>query len=429
MKYSSYKQGYSALRRIINDEELDFSRHFGSFRFVMGDRWRDGKEIRGIYNYKTRNVVAFINKKGNVFVRANSIYAQPLKGSKNKVIEHKNMRIIRNKVDNYMKSRLYMHVMAQTAVDNLIANGDNLGRVLLFKLRRDSDNIDERFIQRQIVKLLKETKKKLPNSLYAIEHGRIFDEAYLQTNDRWYKPHINIIDASEAIAKEEREARIKKEVSEAFYNHIRDIAQDAITSGHSLNPMQFIYTDSEGVEVTGRIKLQRLDLNYPREMPIEDWLRPENVADQIVFEERVGTLESRGIDEMALREERERQEREREEQMMRDMIQYEEMARNMVPGGHIVVPRMNYDRLRQWYATGTNLTSSPYGSGTVVHHAVSNEVTWAGEASSIDRATLEAMSAPMPTPQWEVFEDEYPSTPEEVENIDIDLDTRPMSSA
>lgn len=304
MKYSSYKQGYSALRRIINDEELDFSRHFGSFRFVMGDRWRDGKEIRGIYNYKTRNVVAFINKKGNVFVRPNSIYAQPLKGSKNKVIEHKNLRAIRGKVDNYFKSRLYMHVLAQTAVDNIVANGDNLGTILLFKLRRDSDSVDERFIQRQIVKLLKETKKKLPNSLYAVENARIFDETYLQTNDRWYKPHIKIEDASELIRQQERVERIKKEVSEAFYNHIREIAQDAITSGHSLNPMQFVYTDSEGTEVTGRIKLQRLDLNFPREMPIEDWLQPEHIAQQIVFEERIGTLESRGIDEMQLREER-----------------------------------------------------------------------------------------------------------------------------
>lgn len=291
MKYNNYRQGYSALRRIINDEELDFSRHFGSFRFVMGDRWRDGKEIRGIYSYKTRNVVAFINKKGNVFVRPNSIYATPLLGSKNKVIMHNNLRSIRGKVDNYFKSRLYMHTLAVTAVDNLISNGDNLGSVMLFKLRRDSSDIDERFIQRQIVKLLKESRKKLPNSLYAVENGRIFDETNLEINDKWYKPHIKVEDATELIRQKERVERIKKEVSESFYNHIREIAQDAITSGHSLNPMQFVYTDSEGEEVTGRIKLQRLDLNFPREMPIEDWLRPEHIADQIVFEERIGTLE------------------------------------------------------------------------------------------------------------------------------------------
>ena len=87
MKYNEYKKGYSALRRIINDEELEFSGQFVKFDFSFSERYQNNRAIRGIWNARTNNVVAFINKKGNVFVRPASVYTEHLLGSKNKVIK------------------------------------------------------------------------------------------------------------------------------------------------------------------------------------------------------------------------------------------------------------------------------------------------------------------------------------------------------
>jgi len=405
MNILSYKKGYSALRKIINDDEADYVRHFAKFHFVMGERYSERAQLKGIYNLKTNNVIAFVNRKGNVFMRPNSIYADHLLESKNKVLMHNNLRDLRGKVPSHVKSGAVSNNLAETAVDRLILNDDEPNKVFLFSIKADG-RFDERFVMKRIKQLLKPLDTS--NTLYALENNRLIAEEVLRQDK--YKIYLQIDDYSEAIAEKKRVERVKKEVSEAFYSNIREIAENSITSGHSLNPMQFTYTDSEGVEVTGVIKLHRLDMNYPREMAIGDWLRPENIAQVIEFRDRIGSLESRGIDEMAIRAEREAADERRMRQMEAEARMYEEMAR-IHPGSVNIMPRMSYNNTT-WH-TGVDTSENPFGTGVVMHHYVD-------EAQNIDRATLEELSA-VDISSWDVAEtmlQDYPTEPDQ-----------PMSSA
>ena len=71
-----------------------------------------------------------------------------------------------------------------------------------------------------------------------------------------------------------------------------------------MNPLQFTYEVDGEETVTGRIMLNVFDMRYPSEIPIEDWLNAPDIMRFIRFEERVGSLAERGIDEMQTREER-----------------------------------------------------------------------------------------------------------------------------
>ena len=299
MKYNEYKKGYSALRRIINDEELEFSGQFVKFDFSLSEQYQSGRSIKGIWNARTNNVVAFINKKGNVFVRPASVYTEHLLGSKNKVIKHNNLRGLRNKANRLVRKYGMLNLYAEKATDRLIANGDRPDKVHLFEFTSGQD-IDESFIMRRIKDLLK--GKEFPNTLFALEEKSLTVEQRPERDSS--RIYLNIEDYSEAIAQKERLERIKREIAGAFVRNVREIARQSIINNSTMNPLQFTYEVDGEETVTGRIMLNMFDMSYPPEMPIEDWLNAPDIMRFIRFEERVGSLAERGIDEMQTREER-----------------------------------------------------------------------------------------------------------------------------
>jgi len=426
MTSSNYKKGYSALRKIINDDELEFSRQFAKFTFCMTERWSARSELKGIYNSKTNNVVAFVNKKGNVFFRKNSIYANHILESKNKVILHKDLRSLRHKVPSNIKVSSKWHNMAELAVERLVKNDDKPNRVFLFSFIAD-DRLDDRFIIRQIKALLKAMPHS--NTLYALENSSLIVEE--DVSQHKYKAYIEIQDYSEAIAEKERIDRIKNEIAETFIGHIQEISQQSITTGTTMNPMQFTFTESNGTEVTGRIALNRLDMMYPREMPVRDWINAEHIVRYITFQERMGSLEERGIDEIAIREENERRQAERNAVAEAEARMYEEMAR-IHPGSVNIMPRMSYNQVRYMSREqvessavfGADVAENPFGTGVIWHNG-------------IDVAQSNDVVAP-PMPRMSIFEDEYPDTADEADDIlrellqDTDTTVEgnaPMSSA
>lgn len=302
MKYNEYRKGYSALRRIINDEELEFSRQFVKFDFSFSERYQSSRAIKGIWNARTNNVVAFINKKGNVFVRPASIYTEHLLGSKNKVIKHNNLRGLRNKVNGQVRKHGMLNIYAEKAVDRLIENRDKAGRAYLFELPGSQD-YDVRFVMRRIKDLLK--GRELSNTLFALDEKELIAEAIIGKDA--HKVYLDIEDYAEAIAQRDRLERIKREIAGAFVRNVREIARQSIINHSTMSPLQFTYEVDGEETVTGRIMLNRLNMSYPRTILIEDWLNAPDIMRLIRFEERVGSLAERGIDEMARREETNRQ--------------------------------------------------------------------------------------------------------------------------
>ena len=371
MNYRDYKKGYSALRRIINDDELEFSRQFAKFNFSFTERYRPDRQMRGIYNVKTNNVVAFINSRGNVFVRPASMYADALiYGSKNKVIKNLNMRSIRCHVSNHMKRYALVNLFGENAADRLIENKDKPNKVFLGKVD-DGSEINIHFFN----KVLKErlNKDKFKNTLYAIKEGDIVVEQ--RPEDQAVNKHrvyLNIQDCSEAIAQAEKVERVKQEIAVAFTSNIIDIAQHSILAGSSMNPLQFTYT-VEDETFTGVIELNRIDMAYPPDVPVSDWLKPQDIVRYIDFTERVGSLAERGINEMQQREERNIRQRISYEQY----AEYERIFRGLHPGGTIRIPRMN---TVQWARVDENTCPANY----------------AQEYDEISRADSEAMAMPMP---------------------------------
>ena len=307
MNYKNYKKGYSALRRIINDEELEFSRQFAKFNFSFSQRYQMGRQMRGIYNVKTNNVVAFVNNRGNVFVRPASTYADALiYGSKNKVIKNSNMRAIRGHVDGHIKRYALTNLFAENAADKLIENKDKPNKVFLGKVD-DNSNMDMNFFN----KVLKEKldKDKFKNTLYAIkENAMTVERLSLDQETNKHRIYLDVLDYSDAIAQEEKVERVKQEIAVAFTSNIMDIAQHSIITNSSMNPLQFSYTVDDET-FTGVIKLNRIDMAYPPDMPVSDWLKPQDIVRYIDFTERVGSLAERGIDEMQQREERDSRQR------------------------------------------------------------------------------------------------------------------------
>ena len=333
MNYSNYKRGYSALRAIINNDELEFCRQFAAFQFQLNDnRWSERRLLRGIYNAKTNNIVAFVNNKGNVFIRPNSIYAEHLiKGSKNKVIKNNNLRNYRNKVGSHIKNKALINLFAENAVDKLIANKDKPNNVFIGKAG-DGINFDIRFFNNVLTKNL--DKDKFKNTLYALKESALQVEKRPEDADTGrHSVYLKIEDKSEVIAQEEKIERIKREIEQAYVSNIREIARDAILSNHSMNPLQFTYKTGDET-YTGRIMLNRVDMSFTEHTPISDWIRPGDLLRYINFEEPVHSLAERGIDEM-----QQRNERDERQAMMDRMVNYsyEQYAR---AGATIRVPRM-----------------------------------------------------------------------------------------
>lgn len=320
MKYSSYKKGSSALRRIINDEELMYSRHFGIFNFALRDNGR-GRTLRGIYNAKTDNVIAFINARGNVFMRPNSIYFDKISSTKNKVIKHNDLRNFRGRVNSRVKSNVKYNMLAEQAIDNLKANKDKENKVYLFTIKH-GEGTDTHFIQGRIRELLSEKRleKKLTNTKYALENSSFEIEETLQS----YKLYFNIKDYAKEIERKEYEELVKKEVANALIENVREIAQEALLGRSGLNPLQFTHEMGDKT-ITGTINLSRIDMWYPESLPIREWLNEDYVARYITFHEPLGSLESRGIDEMAQEDQRSRM-----ADMQARMVDYATAA---VPGG------------------------------------------------------------------------------------------------
>ena len=411
MTSNSYKRGYSALRKIINDDELEFSRHFAKFTFCMTERWSARGELKGIYNSKTDNVIAFVNKKGNVFFRPNSIYADHILESKNKVLMHNNLRAFRNKVPSNIKTYAKWHNMAELAVDRLIENDDKPNKVFIFGFKPDI-RIDERHILREMRAILKESPYK--NTLYALSNSNLMIEES-PLHDK-YKVYLGIEDFSEAIAEKERVERIKKEIAETFIGHIREISQQSITNGTSMNPIQFVFTESNGTEVTGRIALNRLDMMYPSDMEVRDWLQPDYIVSHITFQERLGSLEERGIDEQAIRAEHERMREDRERRAMAEAMMYEEMAR-VHPGSVNIMPRMSYNQVR--YMSREQVESSAVFGADVAENPFGTGVMWHNGIDSVQ--SNEVVAPPMPI--MSIYDEEVDISPWDVPETET-----PMSS-
>jgi len=421
MTSDSYKKGYSALRRIINDDELDFSRQFAKFTFCMTERWSSRGELKGIYNSKTNNVIAFVNKKGNVFFRPNSIYADHILESKNKVLMHNDLRSLRNKVPSNVKASAVWHNMAENAVDRLIKNDDEPNKVFIFSFNANT-RIDERFIMREIKDILKKSPYK--NTLYALDNGTL--EAEQVINQDKYKVYLKIEDNTEAIAEKERVDRIKMEIAETFIAHVRELSAQSITNGHTMNPMQFTFTESNGTEVTGRIALNRVDMMYPSDMNVRDWLQPDYLLRHITFQERIGSLEERGIDEIALRQEQEARQAERARAAEAQAAMYEHMANTTSPSVDVrqLIDYAQYARGRvsssDWGSVEM-AEPNPFGTGVIAHHVI-------GVDESVDVPVMEPGSVwhtsneirPIempPMPRMSIFEDEYPDTADEADDI------------
>ena len=388
MNYRNYKKGYSALRRIINDDELEFSRQFGKFSFSFSERYQENRVMRGIYNAKTNNVVAFINARGNVFIRPNSIYATPLiYGSKNKVIKNDNLRAIRSHVSGHVKRYALANMFGENAADRLIENKDEPNKVFLGKVN-DNSEIDIRFFTKVLETRL--DKKKFKNSLYAIKEGDLVVERRPEDQAvNQHRVYLNVQDYSEAIAQQEKIDKVKQEIAVAFVSNVREIAQDSILTGSSMNPLQFTYT-MDGEQFTGRIKLNRMDMAYPPDMPITEWLKPQDLVRYIEFTERVGSLAERGIDEMANREDNNLNEL-RQRMTNRMYNEYVDYLR-VNPGGTIRVPRMN-DAV--WHTDGDGVYSANYEQ----------------EYTEVSRADLEAMAV---MPEMTVDPNMFWGDPEEV---------------
>ncbi len=327
MKYNEYKKGYSALRRIINDEELEFSGQFVKFDFSFSEQYQNSRAIKGIWNARTNNVVAFINKKGNVFVRPASVYTEHLLGSKNKVIKHNNLRGLRNKVNGLVRKYGMLNLYAEKATDRLIANGDRPDKVHLFEFTSGQD-IDESFIMRRIKDLLK--GKEFPNTLFALEEKSLTVEQRPERES--YRIYLDIEDYSEAIAQRERLERIKREIAGAYVQNVREIARQSIINHITMNPLQFTYEVDGEETVTGRIMLNHFDM-YPQDIHIEDWLNAPDIMRLIRFEERVGSLAERGIDEMARREEVNRR-----QEITNDIYRYAQDAYRGYAGLSVIPP-------------------------------------------------------------------------------------------
>lgn len=354
MKYSNYKKGSSALRRIINDEELMYSRHFGAFQFALRESGR-GRTLRGIYNAKTDNVIAFINSRGNVFMRPNSIYFDKISTGKNKVVKHNNLRNFRGRVGNRVKGAVKYNLLAEQAIDNLKANKDKENsKIYLFTIKH-GEGTDTHFIQARMRELLVERRldKKLPNTKYALDNGS-FEIEELHNS---YKLYFGVKDYSKEIARKEHEKLVKQEVAHAFIENIREIAEEAILGRSGMNPLQFTHKMGDET-ITGTLNLSRIDMWYPREMPVRDWLNEDYLTRYINFHEPLGTLESRGINEMA-----EEQERDRMRDAQARMYEY---ASNATRPGYVY----HYNENAMW-TTGTEVD---YGADVAFHPAQANEV-------------------------------------------------------
>lgn len=395
MKYSDYKKGSSALRRIINDEELDYSRQFAKFYFHFNER--RGPAVRGIWNAKTKNVVAFVNGKGNVFIRPASVYSGQLIGSgTNKVIKNNNLNTLRRQVGSRIKANAHTNLLAEKAVDRLTENKDKPDKVFLVELT-EGMNFDQSFFINRIKDLLK--KSKLKNTLFALKSGDSL-VAEKRVDRDTHRVYLDIKDYAEAIAQEERVERIKQEIAETFLENIREIAQNAILSSSSMNPLQFTWKDGDDV-VTGRIKLNRMDMAYPQDMPIREWLDERVIMRLISFEERVGSLAERGIDEMQIRDQR---------NVSQDMMNrmYEQYTEQFRRGRTMVMPRMSYS---EWSNASASASASYAVSADTIRELQNADSAWE-----------------VPNPQWIVNEttyaQEYPVSPmlETVDTTDFFID-------
>lgn len=299
MKYSNYKKGSSALRHILNNENIEYSGHFASFMFNLRDSSR-GRSIRGIYNAKTNNVIAFINTRGNIFMRPNSVYFDKIESGSKKVIKNERLREIRNKVPSRAKGNARYNILAEQAVDKFIKNKDKPNRVYLFSIKQ-GEGTDVHFIQRRIRELFMERRleKRFPNTTYGLNMENFTVEETMEA----FKLYWEVQDYEKVIAKEQHEKMIKYEVAKAFIDNVREIAQESITNHSTLNPLQFTHTIGDE-KVVGTLNLSRMDMSYPVEMPIRDWLNEDYLVRYISFHEALGTLESRGIDEMSSEERR-----------------------------------------------------------------------------------------------------------------------------
>ena len=374
---SNYKKNYSALRRIINDDELEYSRNFVKFQFNRHDRNREGQYNKGIYNVLTNNVIAMVNPKGNVFFRASSIYAPHIKESKNKVILDKNMRRFKNFVGSHQKMYGKMNMMAEKAAERLIENDDEPNKVLLFHWN-PNERLDDRWVIRRIKDIVK--PKDDSNTGYALNNLSLIGEEDKQ-HDR-YKAYLQIEDFSEKIRIKQREDKAKKAVINSLLSNLADIVQSSIMARGTLNPLQFTYRDEEG-EMTGYLNMRDMYLDIPSDINIREYYSERQLLGLVRFGDRLGSLVEQGVDEQELRMEQERRQQERNEQMMRDAQRYAELA----------------------YAPGSIYRYDGSANIRVPHF---NEVTW------VTREQVEAMAMP-DVSGWDVpqISQEYPSNERE----------------
>lgn len=108
--------------------------------------------------------------------------------------------------------------------------------------------------------------------------------------------------------------------------------------------------------------------------------------------------------------------------MIREAQMYEAMA--MSPGSVNIMPRMSYSRNQVQWVTREQVerATNPFGTGMVIHHYAVDEASDMPDVSGWDVPAMEALQS-MPAMT------EIDLLPEIEENLNIELDNPPMSSA
>lgn len=248
MKHSSYKKGYSALRKIINRPEINASRQFSSVRFRVSGN--SGSSVMGIYNLLTDNLVAFVNNKGVAFVRPNSVYFSQLTGSSLKVVKNDNLSSYRSNVSRSIKIAAATSYYSSKVIELLIKNNDKPGSLVLFNFNRVIGINNSSFVAN-----IRDAmhKAKLNNTLFSL------DMLQFNNQDGNNIATLCISDMSEKIKAVEEEKKLKLEIANAFVNNISDIVTKATQDVNSMSSLKIKYEKNDGELVIGVLDLGNIN--------------------------------------------------------------------------------------------------------------------------------------------------------------------------
>ena len=264
MKYSDYKRSYSALRRVLRENE-QYGGHFSKFNMNMGSGLKKRKQ-RGIWSARTENVVAVINRKGTVFVRPNSIFAEALKGSSHKVLFKDNLVDFRGQANSNVRRQAVMSSYAEKAVRRLIENNDKPNNVYLFSFLKDI-NIDVYFLISRLEQLLQlYARNNYENTKRSVTYRALkFEDDYKNNK---IKAYVDVTDWAEKIALEKLREKAKVEIIRHFVENKYAIVRQSILNRRSVNPIEFEYI-IEDKHLYGTIMAQYIEFSVSDELLVE----------------------------------------------------------------------------------------------------------------------------------------------------------------